>query len=89
MELNYIIPSNDDSRATANLITSQIKESFLLGKKTIPILDDIDDEFVEVDKEGKIDASKVKRKRKIMINKIETPRGNPRRNSSSRKLQLK
>mgnify|MGYP003322871234 CR=1 FL=1 len=71
--INYIIPSNDDSRATANLITSQIKESFLLGKKTIPILDDIDDEFVEVDKEGKIDASKVKRKRKIMIIKKETP----------------
>jgi len=69
--INYIIPSNDDSRATANLITSQIKESFLLGKKTVPILDDIDDEFVEVDKEGKIDASKVKRKRKIIINKKE------------------
>ena len=75
--INYVIPSNDDSRATANLITSQIKESFLAGKKTIPILDDIDDEFVEVDSEGKIDASKVKRKRKIIINKKEIAKETP------------
>ena len=75
--INYVIPSNDDSRATAKLITSVIKDSFLAGKKTIPILDNIDDEFVEVDDEGKIDASKVKRKRKIIINKKELVKETP------------
>ena len=67
--IDYLIASNDDSRSTAKFITSIIIESYLEGKKTIPILEDIDDEFVEVDKEGKISPAKIKRKKKIVINK--------------------
>ncbi len=66
--IDYLIASNDDSRTTAKYIISTIIESFLDGKKTIPILEEIDDEFVEVDKDGKISPSKIKRKKKIVIN---------------------
>ena len=64
--IDYLIASNDDSRSTAKFITSIIIESYLEGKKTIPILEDIDDEFVEVDKEGKISPAKIKRKKKYI-----------------------
>jgi len=64
-DIDYIIPSNDDSRSTAKLITATIVKSFLKGKKSVPILDDIEDEFVEVDAKGKISSKKIRRKRKI------------------------
>ena len=64
-DIDYIIPSNDDSRSTAKLITETIVKSFLKGKKSVPILDDIEDDFVEVDAKGKISNKKVRRKRKI------------------------
>ena len=64
--IDYIIPSNDDSRGTAKLITSTIVKSFLQGKKSVPILDDIEDEFIEVDAKGKISNKKIRRKRKIV-----------------------
>ena len=67
--IDYLIASNDDSRSTAKFITSIIIDSYLEGKKTIPILEEIDDDFVEVDSEGKISAKKIKRKKKIVINK--------------------
>ena len=63
--IDYIIPSNDDSRSTAKLITETIVKSFLKGKKSVPILDDIEDDFVEVDAKGKISNRKIRRKRKI------------------------
>ena len=63
--IDYIIPSNDDSRSTAKLITETIVKSFLKGKKSVPILDDIEDDFVEVDAKGKISNKKIRRKRKI------------------------
>ena len=64
-DIDYIIPSNDDSRSTAKLITETIVKSFLKGKKSVPILDDIEDDFVEVDAKGKISNKKIRRKRKI------------------------
>ena len=64
-DIDYIIPSNDDSRNTARLITETIVKSFLKGKKSVPILDDIEDDFVEVDAKGKISNKKIRRKRKI------------------------
>ena len=64
-DIDYIIPSNDDSRSTAKLITETIVKSFLKGKKSVPILDDIEDDFVEVDAKGKISNRKIRRKRKI------------------------
>jgi len=67
--IDYLIASNDDSRSTAKFITSIIIDSYLEGKKTIPILEEIDDDFVEVDSEGKISPKKIKRKKKIVINK--------------------
>ena len=63
--IDYIIPSNDDSRSTAKLITETIVKSFLKGKKSVPILDDIEDDFVEVDAKGKISNRKIRSKRKI------------------------
>jgi small subunit ribosomal protein S2 len=65
--IDYIIPSNDDSRGTAKVITSGIIESFLKGKESIPMLDDIDDDFIEVDDEGKISKDQIKRKKRIFI----------------------
>ena len=64
-DIDYIIPSNDDSRSTAKLITETIVKSFLKGKKSVPILDDIEDDFVEVDAKGKISSKKIRHKRKI------------------------
>jgi len=65
--IDYIIPSNDDSRGTAKIITAIIVESFLKGKKSIPMLDDIDDDFVEVDAEGKISKDQIKRKKRMFV----------------------
>ena len=65
--IDYIIPSNDDSRGTAKVITASIVESILKGKKSIPMLDDIDDDFVEVDAEGKISKDQIKRKKRIFV----------------------
>jgi len=70
--IDYIIPSNDDSRGTAKVITASIVESFLEGKLSIPILDDIDDEFVEVNEEGKISKDQIKRKKRIFISDKKT-----------------
>ena len=67
--VDYLIPSNDDSRLTTELITSLIVESYQEGKSTIPILEEIEDDFVEVDSEGKISATKIKKKKKIVIKK--------------------
>ena len=67
--VDYIITSNDDSRLTTELITSPIVESYQEGKSTIPILEEIEDDFVEVDSEGKISATKIKKKKKIVIKK--------------------
>jgi small subunit ribosomal protein S2 len=66
-DIDYIIPSNDDSRGTAKLITSSIVESFFRGKKLVPMLDDIDDDFIEVDDEGKISKDQIKRKKRVFI----------------------
>ena len=63
--IDYIIPCNDDSRSTAKLVTATIVKSFLKGKKSVPILDDIEDDFVEVDAKGKISNKKIRRKRKL------------------------
>ena len=67
--VDYLIPSNDDSRLTTELITSLIVESYKEGKSTIPILEEIEDDFVEVDSEGKISTTKIKKKKKIVIKK--------------------
>ena len=72
-DINYIIPSNDDSRSTAKLITTTIVKSFLKGKKSVPILDDIEDDFVEVDAKGKISNKRIRRKRKITTVEQEEP----------------
>ena len=66
-DIDYIIPSNDDSRGTAEVITSSIIESFLKGKKSIPMLDDTDDDFIEVDGEGNISKDQTKRKKRIFV----------------------
>ena len=76
--IDYIIPSNDDSRNTAKLITSTIVKSFLQGKKSVPILEDIEDEFVEVDAKGKISNKKIRRKQKITpVEKNQTKNQDP------------
>ena len=67
--VDYLIASNDDSRLTTELITSLIIESYQEGKSTIPILEEIEDDFVEVDSEGKISTTKIKKKKKIVIKK--------------------
>jgi len=81
-DIDYVIPSNDDSRSTAKLITETIVKSFLKGKKSVPILDDIEDDFVEVDAKGKISNKKIRRKRKITaVEKKEPDNQKPEENN--------
>ncbi|MBM23813.1 MAG: 30S ribosomal protein S2 [Gammaproteobacteria bacterium] len=86
--IDYIIPSNDDSKSTAKLVTSTIVKSFLKGKKSVPILDDIEDDFVEVDAKGKISTKKIKRKRKVTALEKDEPE-NQRKEDNTQPLTTK
>jgi small subunit ribosomal protein S2 len=52
-EVDYVVPGNDDAMRAAHLYTSGVADSVLLGKESIPTLPAGEDEFVELDEEGK------------------------------------
>ena len=88
--IDHVIASNDDSRSTAKFIISLIIEAYSQGKKTVPILEEIDDEFVEVDSEGKISPTKIRRKKKIIIDKkkaISTAKEEPKAEAEEPKAE--
>ena len=52
-EVDYVIPGNDDAMRAAQLYASGIAEAVLTGKESIPVIPGGEDEFVELDEEGK------------------------------------
>jgi len=49
----FVIPGNDDAMRAAQLYTSGIADAALQGKESIPAIPGGEDEFVELDEEGK------------------------------------
>ena len=51
--VDYVIPGNDDAMRAAQLYTAGIADAALLGKESIPVIPAGEDEFVELDEQGK------------------------------------
>jgi len=68
--VDYLIPGNDDAMKAISLYTSYIAEAVMEGKASIPEVILSDDEFIELDEEGK--PSKKKRKNDKISKKITT-----------------
>ena len=51
--VDYVIPGNDDAMRAIQLYAHGIAEAVLEGKASIPVVPTGDDEFVELDEEGK------------------------------------
>jgi small subunit ribosomal protein S2 len=52
-KVDYVIPGNDDAMRAAQLYTQGIADAALLGKESIPVIPAGEDDFVELDEEGK------------------------------------
>jgi len=68
--VDYLIPGNDDAMKAISLYTSYIAEAVMEGKASIPEVVLSDDEFIELDEDGK--PSKKKRKDNKISKKITT-----------------
>ncbi len=68
----YIIPGNDDAMRAIQLYAQGIADAVLAGKASIPVVPTGDDEFVELDKEGKPKAQEAKGKAKTTTRKAAT-----------------
>ena len=62
--VDYIIPGNDDAMRAIELYTSLIAEAVLDGKASLPEVALGEDEFVELDEEGKPRKAEAPRKKK-------------------------
>jgi small subunit ribosomal protein S2 len=60
-EVDYVIPGNDDAMRAAELYATGIADAVLAGKASVPALPVGEDEFVELDEEGKPRAGRAKR----------------------------
>ena len=60
-EVDYVIPGNDDAMRAAELYATGVADAVLAGKASVPALPVGDDEFVELDEEGKPRAGRTKR----------------------------
>lgn len=61
-EVDYVIPGNDDAMRAAELYATGIADAVLAGRESVPALPVGEDEFVELDAEGKPKAETAKRK---------------------------
>ncbi|RMF96658.1 MAG: 30S ribosomal protein S2 [Gammaproteobacteria bacterium] len=52
-EVDYVIPGNDDAMRAAQLYAAGIADAVLAGKEAIPAVPAGEDDFVELDEEGK------------------------------------
>ena len=52
-DVDYVIPGNDDAMRAARLFCGAIAEAVMEGKASIPALPEGEDEFVELDEEGR------------------------------------
>ena len=60
--VDYIIPGNDDAMRAIDLYTALIADAALDGKSSLPEVALGDDEFVELDAQGKVKKSRTKKK---------------------------
>jgi small subunit ribosomal protein S2 len=60
--VDYIVPGNDDAMRAVELYTALIADSVLDGKSSLPEVALGEDEFVELDEEGKVKAAGRKKK---------------------------
>ena len=60
-DIDYVIPGNDDAMRAAQLYARGIADAVLLGKESLPLLPEGEDEFVELDAEGRPTGRKPKR----------------------------
>ena len=60
-EVDYVIPGNDDAMRAAELYATGVADAILAGKASVPALPVGEDEFVELDEEGKPRAGRAKR----------------------------
>jgi len=60
-EIDYVIPGNDDAMRAADLYAAGIADAVLEGKDALPVLPGGEDEFVELDAEGRPTRQTAKR----------------------------
>jgi small subunit ribosomal protein S2 len=60
-EVDYVIPGNDDAMRAAELYATGVADAVLAGKSSVPAVPVGEDEFVELDEEGKPRAGRAKR----------------------------
>ncbi len=61
-EVDYVIPGNDDAISAAQLYAAGVADAVLIGKESIPAVPMGEDEFVELDAEGRPKARSAKPK---------------------------
>ena len=60
--IDYVIPGNDDATRAIELYASAVADSVLEGKASMPEIPLGEDEFIELDEEGKVKKTKSKKK---------------------------
>jgi len=60
-EVDYVIPGNDDAMRAAALYATGVADAVLAGKASVPAVPVGEDEFVELDEEGKPRPGRAKR----------------------------
>ena len=73
-DVDYVIPGNDDAMRAAQLYAAGICEAVLEGKQSLPTVPVGDDEFVELDKQGRPSARPAVRKRTATVKRARAPR---------------
>jgi small subunit ribosomal protein S2 len=68
-EVDYVIPGNDDAMKAAELYAAGISDAVLDGRASVPALPAGEDEFVELDTEGRPKAQPGARKRTPAVRK--------------------
>ncbi len=64
-DIDYIVPGNDDAMRAAQLYATGVGEAVLEGKAALPQIPVGDDEFVELDEEGRPAEKAVRVRRKL------------------------
>jgi small subunit ribosomal protein S2 len=64
-DIDYVVPGNDDAMRAAQLYATGVAEAVLEGKASLPQIPVGDDEFVELDEEGRPAEKPVRVRRKL------------------------
>jgi len=75
--ISYVIPGNDDAMRAIELYASGIAEAVIEGRSTIPDVPVGEDDFVELDEEGKPRPKGTARRRVAPAKKKAPPRRKP------------